>query len=130
MFVCRNGHDFEELPSMTISSCWRMAEATKLYRQLEDGTASIDAVTSSIKLKHAVRSSLPTVNTESDVIDTKVELPSKARVAYVLLRRGESGNVVVMSSEEKYTMAKSVFEPILNHLQSLSSADFYKALEK
>ncbi|KAF1788595.1 hypothetical protein GQ600_18046 [Phytophthora cactorum] len=51
--VCRNGHDFEELPSMTISSRWRMAEATKLYRQLEDGAASIDAVTSSIKLKHA-----------------------------------------------------------------------------
>ncbi|KAF1779881.1 hypothetical protein GQ600_7176 [Phytophthora cactorum] len=29
-----------------------------------------------------------------------------------------------------YTMAKSVFEPILNHLKRLSSADFYKALEK
>ncbi|KAG3194271.1 hypothetical protein PC128_g9482 [Phytophthora cactorum] len=27
-------------------------------------------------------------------------------------------------------MAKSVFEPILNHLKRLSSADFYKALEK
>ncbi|ETM45280.1 hypothetical protein L914_09621, partial [Phytophthora nicotianae] len=35
MYVCRYGHGFEELPIMTIPSRWSMAEATKLFRQLE-----------------------------------------------------------------------------------------------
>ncbi|TYZ67067.1 hypothetical protein PybrP1_010497, partial [[Pythium] brassicae (nom. inval.)] len=37
-------------------------------------------------------------------------------------------NVVVLSSNEKYTYAKVVFEPLLDHLTQLSSLEFYKQL--
>ncbi|ETL92937.1 hypothetical protein L917_08816 [Phytophthora nicotianae] len=40
MYVCRYGHGFEELPIVTISYRWSMAEATKLFRQLEKDKAS------------------------------------------------------------------------------------------
>ncbi|ETP08921.1 hypothetical protein F441_15174 [Phytophthora nicotianae CJ01A1] len=50
MYVCRYGHGFEELPIMTILSRWSMAEATKLFRQIEKNASSIDTVTSTISL--------------------------------------------------------------------------------
>ncbi|ETP16254.1 hypothetical protein F441_09121, partial [Phytophthora nicotianae CJ01A1] len=103
MYVCRYGHGFEELPIMTILSRWSMAEATKLFRQIEKNASSIDTVTSTIRLRNSARwraMSAATLSSTSNVNHTKIAFGSKARVAY------------------------------LNHLQSLSGTGFYKALEK
>jgi hypothetical protein len=51
-------------------------------------------------------------------------------VVYVRLRRKERANLVVMSSSEKYTYAKAVFEPLLEKLSQMASIKFYKQLEK
>ncbi|KAG1697985.1 hypothetical protein DVH05_015469 [Phytophthora capsici] len=49
-------------------------------------------------------------------------------IAYVRLHRKERANQVVLSSSEKYSYAKAMLEPLLEHLSCLSSTDFYQEL--
>ncbi|KAG1713189.1 hypothetical protein DVH05_000909 [Phytophthora capsici] len=109
-----------------------MREATKVYKKIEVGASVLESVTRTVRLHGARlhRITSPTLAGESNVTTINVETRPKARVAYVRLRRQERGNVVVLSSEEKYTLAKSVLEPVLSDLQGLSSVDFYKELKK
>lgn len=65
-----------------------------------------------------------------------VELPTSSapktspkQVVYVRLRRRERANKVVLSSGEKYSLAKAMVEPLLEHLADLSSANFYDELQ-
>lgn len=50
------------------------------------------------------------------------------QVVYIRLRRHERANQVVLSSEEKYSYAKVMLEPLLDHLSNLSRAVFYQEL--
>ncbi|KUF65991.1 hypothetical protein AM587_10012341 [Phytophthora nicotianae] len=62
-----------------------MAEATKLFRQLEKNASSIDTVTSTIRLRNSARwRAMPaaTLSSTSNVNHTKIAFGSKARVAY------------------------------------------------
>ncbi|POM59697.1 hypothetical protein PHPALM_31530 [Phytophthora palmivora] len=45
------------------------------------------------------------------------------------MRRRERAKVVVLSSEEKYSFAKAMFEPEMEHLAGLSSPAFYTSLK-
>lgn len=49
-------------------------------------------------------------------------------VFHVRLQRKERAGLVVLSSAEKYNLAKAAVEPLLEHLAGLSSADFYGQL--
>ncbi|KAL3667192.1 hypothetical protein V7S43_008126 [Phytophthora oleae] len=49
-------------------------------------------------------------------------------VVFVRLRRNERAKQVVLSSAEKYSYAKSMLEPRLQHLSELSSANYYQEL--
>lgn len=48
----------------------------------------------------------------------------------VHLHRREHSKVVVLSSNEKYVYAMRLFEPLMEHMVSLSSENFYLELEK
>lgn len=51
MFICRYGHGFEEMPTMTVSPRWNMTDTYRVYRQLEEGVLSLQSVTSSVTLR-------------------------------------------------------------------------------
>ncbi|ETL95024.1 hypothetical protein L917_07107 [Phytophthora nicotianae] len=107
------------MPTMTISSRWNMTDTLKVYRKFEVGAASLQSVTSSIRLKNTARAdkdTCATLSNKSSVSTIKVEHTPRAHVAYLRLRRQESGNVVMMSSEEKYSLAKIVFDPVFTRL--------------
>ncbi|OWZ22596.1 hypothetical protein PHMEG_0002674 [Phytophthora megakarya] len=68
---------------------------------------------------------------ESSTGKSSTPTPSPKQVVYVRLRRCERANQVVLSSAEKYSFAKAMVEPLLNHLSSLGREDteFYEELQ-
>ncbi|POM57845.1 Hypothetical protein PHPALM_37593 [Phytophthora palmivora] len=71
---------------------------------------------------------LPEGNAEEDHtfgVPAEPCLEARRQIVFVRLRRHERANQVVLSSAEKYSNAKAMLDPLLQHLSGLSSAGFY-----
>ncbi|GMF30391.1 unnamed protein product [Phytophthora fragariaefolia] len=111
------------LPAASIDKRWSTFAALAIVEDIETAADSSLPIVRMSKLK------LPKVRMP-EVNDTKSSNASKSTkdVAYVRLRRHERAKHVVLSSGEKYSYAKAMVEPLLQHLSYLSSGDFYQEL--
>ncbi|GMF15316.1 unnamed protein product [Phytophthora fragariaefolia] len=125
MYVAHEGRGFEMLPAMTVHERWN----------------TLSALEAKVEHAAAADSLLPIVQM-STVTSPKVKLPKDEnkefsvsgpkgpkQIVYIRLKRHERANQVVLSSAEKYSYAKAMLEPLLDHLSNLSSVDFYRELE-
>ncbi|ETI30371.1 hypothetical protein L917_06366 [Phytophthora nicotianae] len=127
MYVADKEHEFELLPAMSIGERWSMSCALNVMDDLAAAAATLHPILLISKLKlPKVRSPYGSPHDEQ-FKETGVQKPMK-EVVYVRLRRNERAHQVVLSSAEKYSYAKAMLEPLLDHLSSLSSAEFYQEL--
>ncbi|KAF1789247.1 Ulp1 protease family, C-terminal catalytic domain [Phytophthora cactorum] len=120
MHMARKGHSFEMLPGTF--------DVLGVKDYLSSATDALQPIVRMSKLR------LPKVSLSDDNSDASAEAPTiplskkPKQVAYVRLCRREQANQVVLSSAEKYSYAKAMLEPLLEHLSNLSSADFHQEL--
>ncbi|OWY92374.1 LOW QUALITY PROTEIN: hypothetical protein PHMEG_00038657 [Phytophthora megakarya] len=120
LFVAHNGHGFEEFPPSALSVRWNMDSVRALASQLEEGIDSIVPVLDIVKLVK----SRSNANGRGNVIPGRLP-PSAVRtsqVAFIRLDRSERGENVVLTHAEKYNIARSLFDPVIDRLSRLSSA--------
>ncbi|RLN55814.1 hypothetical protein BBJ28_00014860 [Nothophytophthora sp. Chile5] len=127
MHLARKGHGFEALPASSISERWCMHTAVRAAEELATAAASLVSITQMSKLRS------PDLRLPEDTHGgaTHIAGPARTRekqVVYVRLRRNERANLIVLTSAEKYSYAKTMLEPLLDHLSALSSANFYREL--
>ncbi|OWZ00254.1 hypothetical protein PHMEG_00028597, partial [Phytophthora megakarya] len=128
MVLARSGHNFRFLPASTISKRWCM-QTTRVFKEdLERATSSLSQFVQQSKLWLPKRVLFPEEGHEQNNARKHSATQGK-QVVYVRLRRNERANRVVLSSFEKYVYAKTIVEPLLEHLSSLSSTDFYDELK-
>ncbi|KAG6942290.1 hypothetical protein JG687_00019144 [Phytophthora cactorum] len=74
---------------------------------------------------------LPKIRLLNEIDDETIDPAPQGikQVTYVRLRRRERANQVVLSSAEKYSYAKAMLEPLLEHLSELPSTEFYQELK-
>ncbi|KAF1318594.1 Zinc finger swim domain-containing protein 3, partial [Globisporangium splendens] len=132
-------HQFTQLPEIAISKRWCMQSALNVSNQIEPSVASLIPAISMTKFKHQAKASTDDKATLSDKAAQGCDDASTGSfhkrlktngVVYVRLCCKERAKLVVMSSSEKYTCAKAVFEPLLEKLSQMASIKFCKHLEK
>jgi len=123
MNLAREGHKFEMLPTAAVDKRWDTLAALKVKDELAAAADTLRPIVQMSYIKSPkVRS--PDYGGSAPVADSS---PPK-QVVYVRLKRHERANQVVLSSAEKYSYAKAMLEPLMNHLADLSSPDFYREL--
>lgn len=125
LLVARDGLEFEELPESAIHLRWSVRAATQLYEDIDDGIIGILPVLDAVKLK-------PRSEESDDVAPLKPSAPlkhTKKDVTFVQLKRNEQADLPVLAFNENYRFALATPEPLLDHLSSLSSEQFYVHLE-
>ncbi|ETO64203.1 hypothetical protein F444_18218 [Phytophthora nicotianae P1976] len=139
MYVADKEHEFELLPAMSIGERWSMSCVLDVRDDLAAAAATLHPIVLMSKLKSPkIRSPYESPYKspngppyaspyDEQSKETGVQKPIK-EVVYVRLRRNERAHQVVLSSAEKYSYAKAMLEPPLDHLSSLSSAEFYQEL--
>jgi hypothetical protein len=124
MNLAREGHKFEMLPTAAVDKRWDTLAALKVKDELAAAADTLRPIVQMSYIKSPkVRS--PDYGGSAPVADSS---PPK-QVVYVRLKRHERANQVVLSSAEKYSYAKAMLEPLMNHLADLSSPDFYRELK-
>ncbi|ETI54306.1 hypothetical protein F443_02848 [Phytophthora nicotianae P1569] len=129
MHVANQGNGFQALPGMSIDERWSTFEALDFKEELSSAADTLQPIVNMSKLKlpkQKLRLPDETGSTESKRKPTDLE--TEKEVVFVRLRRNERANQVVLSSAEKYSYAKAMLEPLLQHLSELSSADYYQEL--
>ncbi|KAG1706844.1 hypothetical protein DVH05_027696 [Phytophthora capsici] len=123
MHVAATEHGLEVLPAISIHERWNTFSALDIKESLASASDALQPVVQMSKLR------LPKVRLpyESEQ-ETATASPGVKQVVYVRLRRRERANQVVLSSGEKYSYAKAMLEPLLEHLSNLPSTDFYREL--
>ncbi|KAL3656714.1 hypothetical protein V7S43_018378 [Phytophthora oleae] len=115
------------LPVMTIRERWSTLAALKSTEELAAAADLLRSIVRMSKLR-LPKLRLPD-ESGKDETTRPAPKPSLKQVVYVRLRRRERANQVVLSSAEKYSFAKAMVEPLLEHLSSLGSAEFYDELQ-
>lgn len=118
--LAREGHKLEMLPSAVVDGRWDTLAALKVNDEL---AAAADALRPIVQMSN-IKSPKPRLLEDDGSAPASTSNPPKQFV-YVRLRRHERANQVVLSSAEKYSYGKAMLEPLLSHLTSLSSPDFY-----
>ncbi|KAE9290496.1 hypothetical protein PF008_g25589 [Phytophthora fragariae] len=126
MFVAREGHGFDELPPTALDTRWNMVTAGSLTDQIAKGVADIAPVLDNVKLKKSRN-----VNASSNVMPDSLSIYSRStsQVVFVRLERTERTAHIVLTHAEKYNIARSVFDPVLEGLARLGSFNFYKQIQ-
>ncbi|KAJ8537547.1 hypothetical protein ON010_g13049 [Phytophthora cinnamomi] len=113
------------LPTMAIHERWSTLSALEVIVELPAAADSLLPIVQMSTLKS------PKVKLSNGDSKPSSVPGSKApkQVVYIRLRRNERANHVVLASAEKYTYAKAMLEPVLDHLSNMPSADFYRELD-
>ncbi|KAE9135022.1 hypothetical protein PF010_g2258 [Phytophthora fragariae] len=116
MFVAREGHGFDELPPIALDTRWNMVTAGSLTDQIAKGVADIAPVLDNVKLKKSRN-----VNASSNVMPDSLSIYSRStsQVVFVRLERTERTAHIVLTHAEKYNIARSVFDPVLEAWQEV-----------
>ncbi|ETK70765.1 hypothetical protein L915_21908 [Phytophthora nicotianae] len=123
MHVAAKEHGFELLPAISIHERWNTFSALDIKEDLASASDALQPIVRMSKLK------LPKVRLQYENEQNTTSPPQGLKqVVYVRLRRRERANQVVLSSAEKYSYAKSMLEPLLEHLSNLPTTDFYGEL--
>lgn len=152
MKIAKDAHGFEQLPLSSIPERWSMTHSSRYFDEVDEATRVMAPLIASVKAPNAafafdaatfdsaeatLEAHGVTLTTGDVTLDTgdsnfpSARTQQKAKGVYhVRLRRRERGGLVVLSSAEKYNLAKAAVEPLLEHLAMLSSADFYSQLDK
>ncbi|POM76669.1 Hypothetical protein PHPALM_6063 [Phytophthora palmivora] len=134
MHVASRGHEFKMLPVMSIPSRWSTFAALSVKEGIISASNALQRIVNMTELKlQKGRLRLPDGTYDEAHkfnYDAAVnQLPNtEKQVVFVRLRRYKKANQVVLSSAEKYSYAKAMLEPLLQHLSELSNADFYQEL--
>ncbi|ETI45390.1 hypothetical protein F443_10013 [Phytophthora nicotianae P1569] len=130
MLLVGSGHNFEVFPVIRFTTDGvRIQAALDVKDDLAEAADLLKPILQMSKLK-SPKVKLP----EDDHTDeqtwgrgaTAARAKNHNEVAYVRLYRRERANQVVLSSSEKYSYAKAILEPLIDHLSCLSSAKFYQ----
>ncbi|KUF83751.1 hypothetical protein AM587_10004100 [Phytophthora nicotianae] len=131
MQLAECGLGFKVLPVVSIDARWSLSVALDVKGDL---TAAADLLKPIVQMSK-LRSSKVKLPEQDKVAERsgnsgapRADAKTPKEVAYVRLYRKERANQVVLSSSEKYSYAKAMLEPLLEHLSCLSSAAFYQEL--
>ncbi|KAG1688241.1 hypothetical protein DVH05_021046 [Phytophthora capsici] len=112
------------LPASSIHNRWNMFAVLDIKEVL---VSEADTLQSIVRMAQLMSPKLKLPNgTEEGIREPGFKGPKQ--VAYVHLRRNERADQVVLSSGEKYSYAKAMLKPLLQHLSDLSSSEFYTEL--
>lgn len=131
MHLAESGLRLNMLPVTSIDKRWSLSVALEAKEDLAAAADLLKPIVQMSKLR-SPKVKLPEDDKVAEQSDdhgscmTASKIPKE--IAYVRLHRKERANQVVLSSSEKYSYAKAVLEPLLEHLSCLSSADFYQEL--
>ncbi|ETM49617.1 hypothetical protein L914_06178, partial [Phytophthora nicotianae] len=125
MHVADKGLGFDALPMNAIHNRWSSFAALAIRDDLVAAADKLRSVVRLSKLKLPKERLLD----DNDEVASTSHHKSPKQVAYVRLRRNERANHVVLSSGEKYSYAKAMLEPLLQHLSGLPSSEFYSELK-
>ncbi|KAL3667351.1 hypothetical protein V7S43_007577 [Phytophthora oleae] len=144
MFVAREGHSFGELPTIALDTRWSMTNAASFTAQIEENVAEIAPVLETVRLKkirnvapesnatpssNATSSSNPMSSRNANTATLPAYSSRTSQVSFVRLTRNERSAHVILTHAEKYNIARSVFDPVIDRLTSLSSPKFYKQIQ-
>jgi hypothetical protein len=139
---------FVNLPVTAIKPRWSMENLIALSDAMETSVKSLLAIAEMVKLKHSDHAlnvsgdtdddgsrdqggdgaRVPLTDREAPLLETRQKKKRQQGIAFVRLKRHEQGELVVLSSEEKYTYGKRVVEPLLQRMSEMSTVDFYGQL--
>ncbi|RLN91395.1 hypothetical protein BBJ28_00021806 [Nothophytophthora sp. Chile5] len=123
MLVAGDGQGFDELPVVALHERWNMEFAVSLVAEIEARLSALLPVTDTAKLKK-----LPLADNVA-----RAQHPYRSgvvqQVTSVRLQRHERGANLIISHAEKYNLARSVFDPVIDKLTNLSSTKFYQKIE-
>ncbi|ETN23539.1 hypothetical protein PPTG_00119 [Phytophthora nicotianae INRA-310] len=130
MPVASESHGFQIFPGISVHERWSTFEVQDVKDELTSAANALQPIVNMSKLKLLKRIRLPD-SSDRSAEERKSHTPSdnEREVVYIWLRRDERAKQVVLTSAEKYSYAKAMLEPLLNHLSELSSADFYQQLK-
>jgi len=126
---------FQDLPTLALGTRWSMTTMGALAPAMEESVVALALVADMAKIKASDIVTNERMTSDATLPSASATLSKSDRlnlkpgaVVYARLRRREKGNMIVLSSQEKYSYARAVIEPLLEHMSELSSVNFYKEL--
>ncbi|KAG2806670.1 hypothetical protein PC111_g17265 [Phytophthora cactorum] len=125
MYVADKGHGFKVFPAISVHERLNTLDTLNVKEDLASAAGELQSVVRMSKLR------LPKVRLLNENDDETIDSAPQGikQVAHVRTRQRERANQVVLSSAEKYSYAKAMLEPLLDHLFELPSTEFYQELK-
>ncbi|RAW37568.1 hypothetical protein PC110_g6165 [Phytophthora cactorum] len=123
MFVAHNGHGFQALPAISVDERWNTFEALKMKGALASAANSLQPIVRISKIK------LPKIRLiqDNDEEPTTTGPDTRSRSSTFVFGATNVRNRLCFHLQ-RYSYAKAMLEPLLEHFSNLSSGDFYREL--